>query len=351
MVRSVRIVRNVEFARLFDAFFITAITTILVIRFFLKIFGYPQIGNKTLHIAHLLPGALLMLVAILVLLAAVNRAARAFAAVVAGIGFGLVWDELGKFITKDNNYFFSATPGLIYLTFVILYLVVRYSAQRRLTQDDYIANVLDLLKDASIKDLDEREYLHARELLSHVSPRHILYEPTKEMLERVRPAPNRRPSLLDDIINGFKWPLLALNRRPFFGRLTVMIAILYGAASVVAAIAFLAAANVSNTQHLAAILRGDESDWVGGASGLLSAGCIAVATNKYRHGRIRQAYRFFELGLLVNIFLGQVVLFFKSEGVALAWLAITLFLLVNLELLAEESAVRRRHQPSVKVPV
>src|ERR1700688_3163 len=174
MIRLVRIVRNVEFAQLFDAFFITSITTILVVRFYLKITGYPQIGNSTLHISHLLPGSLLMLIAVLVLLGAVNRATRNFAAVLAGVGFGLVWDELGKFITKNNNYFFHATPGLIYLTFVILYLVVRYTAQRRFTQNDYMANVLDLLKDAAIKELDVREYEHAKELLSHVSSQHTL---------------------------------------------------------------------------------------------------------------------------------------------------------------------------------
>ena len=187
MIRLVRIVRNVEFAQLFDAFFITAITTILAVRFYLKITGYPQIGGSTLHISHLLPGSLLMLASVLVLLSAVNRAARGFSAVLAGVGFGLVWDELGKFVTKNNNYFFHATPGLIYLTFVILYLVVRYSAQRRFTENDYMANVLDLLKDAAIKDLDKREYQHAKELLAHVSPNHALYGPVKAMLELVKP--------------------------------------------------------------------------------------------------------------------------------------------------------------------
>jgi membrane-anchored glycerophosphoryl diester phosphodiesterase (GDPDase) len=116
MIRLVRIVRNVEFAQLFDTFFISAITTILAVRFYLKVTGYPEIGTSNLHISHLLPGSLLMLASVLVLLAAVNRAARGFAAITAGIGFGLCWDELGKFITKDNDYFFHATPGLIYIT-------------------------------------------------------------------------------------------------------------------------------------------------------------------------------------------------------------------------------------------
>src|SRR5262245_14632950 len=101
MSRIVHIVRNVEFAQLFDSFFISAITTILVVRAYLELTGFPQVASSTLHISHLLPGSLLMLASILVLLSAVNRAARGFSAVLAGIGFGLVWDELGKFITKN----------------------------------------------------------------------------------------------------------------------------------------------------------------------------------------------------------------------------------------------------------
>jgi hypothetical protein len=336
MIRLVRLVRNVEFAQLFDTFFITAITTILVVRFYLKITGYPQIGGSTLHISHLLPGMLLMLLALMVLLGAVNRAARGFAAVTGGLGFGLAWDELGKFITNDNNYFFHATPGLIYLTFVILYLIVRYSSQRRFTEDDYMANLLDLIKDAAIKDLDPREYQHAKELLGHVSKSNALYGPAKEMLERVRPTAARQPSLLDRIINDIKKPLVSLSRREFFSRLVVGIAVAYGFAALVASVLFFAAATLPDNYQVSTILRGDETDFIGGLSALISAVLAGAATYKYRQGRASRAFRLFEQSLLVNIFIGQVVLFFKSEGVAIFWLAVTLFLLVNLELLSGE---------------
>jgi hypothetical protein len=340
MTRFVRIVRNVEFTQLFDTFFITAITTILVIRFALKLSGYPQIGGSTLHIAHLLPGSLLMLAAVLVLLAAVNRGARGFAAFIAGLGFGLVWDELGKFITKDNDYFFHATPGLIYITFVVLYLLVRYTGQRRFTQDDYMANVLDLLKDAAIKDLDEREYKHAKELMTHVSPRHVLYGPAKAMLESVKPSPMRRPSLLDKAIFWVKWPLHTLSRQSYFPRLIITVALVYGFASLAAAAFFLAGASLPDSRHVTSILQGDESDIFGGVSALISALLAAAASVKYFSGHIRQAYKYFEQSLLVNVFIGQVVLFFKSQGIAIVWLAVTLFLLLNLEILAAEKHTR-----------
>lgn len=332
----VRVVRNVEFVQLFDSFFITAISTILVVRFYLKITGYPQVGGSTLHIAHLLPGTLLLLGAVILLLTAVNRAARGFAAIMAGLGFGLAWDELGKFITKNNNYFFHATPGLIYLTFVILYLIIRYISQRSFTQDEYMANLLDLIKDAAIKDLDEHEYAHARQLLAHVSKDHYFYEPVRHMMASVRPNIKREPSLLDKAVGLVKKPLLELSRQTFFSKLVISIAFVYGFASLAAAAFFFAGATLPDNYHVSTLLEGDESDIIGGISALASAVLAVIAMFKYQTGHVRRAYRYFEQGLLVNIFLGQVVLFFKSQGVAIFWLAITLFLLVNLELLAAE---------------
>jgi len=340
MAKYVRIVRNVEFAQLFDTFFITAITTILVIRFYLKVTGYPQIGGSTLHISHLLPGSLFMLAAVLVLLAAVNRGARGFAAFLAGLGFGFVWDELGKFITKNNNYFFHATPGLIYITFVVLYLIVRYASQRKLTENDYIANVLDLLKDAAIKDLDVREYEHAKQLLAHVSRDHVLYGSTKAMLESVKPSPMREPSLLDKFINALKWPLVTLSRQKFFPRLVITVALIYGFISLAAAAFFAAGATLPDSRHVITLLQGDESDIAGAIAALVSALFSLVAAYRYFAGHISRAYKLFEQSLLVNIFMGQVILFFKSQAVALTWLAFTLLLLINLEMLAAEKAPR-----------
>jgi hypothetical protein len=339
MARIVRIVRNVEFAQLFDAFFISAISTILIIRFYLKLAGYPQIGSSFLHISHLLPGVLMMLAATLVLLATINRGARGFSAVLAGIGFGFAWDELGKFITKDNDYFFRATPGLIYLTFVIMYLIVRYTAQRRLTENDYLANVIDLLKDAVINDLDVREYEHAKDLLSHVSPGHPLYAQTKAMLESVKPSPLRQPSLLDKLFYAIKRPLIKLSRQGFFPRLVVSVAIVYGFISLLEAILFFIGASFNDSHSVNSFLAGDESDVVGGVAALASAFFTTLGVNRYFKGFTTKAYRLFELGLLVNIFIGQIILFFKNPDAAVVWLGITLFLLVNLEMLSSDRRI------------
>lgn len=342
-MRVVRIVRNVEFSRLFDSFFIAAISTILIIRFYLEITGYPQISGDTLHISHLLPGALLMLLAILAMLIAVNRSVRDFSAIVAGVGFGLVWDEIGKFITKNNDYFFQEAPGLIYLTFVGLYLLARYVEQKRLTQDEYIANVIDLLKDAAIKDLDIREYEHAKELMTHVSPNHTLYGPTLAMLEAVKPSPEREPLLIDKIIYTLILPLRRLSEWTHFARLVISISILYGLVSIAAAAFFLYGAVVGEfigSIHFS-LLSGDESNWIGAVSALVSAIYVAVGAYKYSRGKRSRAYRIFETALLINIFVGQIVLFFKSPWIAMGSLAVTLTLLISVKVLISEESHRR----------
>ena len=55
---------------------------------------------------------------------------RTFIAFIGGCGFGWFIDELGKFITRDVNYFFKPTIALIYFVFIAMYLVFR-GIQRR----------------------------------------------------------------------------------------------------------------------------------------------------------------------------------------------------------------------------
>lgn len=343
MVKFVRVVRNVEFNKLFDDFFISSVTTILVIRFYLKLTGYPQIGGPSLHISHMLPGAILMLVALLLLLAAVNRAVRDFSAMIGGIGFGLIWDELGKYITKDNNYFFKPTPGLIYMTFVLLYLTARWVGQKRLTQDDYLANVLDLLKDSAVKDLDQREHDHAKELFGHVSDRHPMYKPTKALLEAAKPTQTSENTVIDRLINHIMAPLYFLSARSYFPVMVLLVSFLYGLASLGLSAFFLTGAVKDSLQLNFSILRGEITDAIGGLSMLASAGFIFIGAVRYRLDRHHRAYRFFEQALLINILVGQVILFFKNATIAIADLAVTLFLLVNLQIL---DAVTKRRRVS-----
>ena len=52
-----------------------------------------------------------MVLAIGILLIFLGRGARRPAALIGGVGFGFFIDELGKFITEDNDYFFKPAAG------------------------------------------------------------------------------------------------------------------------------------------------------------------------------------------------------------------------------------------------
>src|SRR6476646_6174294 len=115
--------RRMDLGSLQDTVLVCAVATVLVIRLQLWITNYPQLGGGRLHIAHLLWGGLLMLIAIGLLLSYLGPKVRRTAAVLGGIGFGFFVDELGKFITKDNNYFFKPAAAVIYVVFVLLFFL------------------------------------------------------------------------------------------------------------------------------------------------------------------------------------------------------------------------------------
>src|SRR5215467_702384 len=99
--------RDADLGPLSEIFFVSGVVALLLTRFYLALTGFPQLGGAGLHIAHLLWGGLLMLVALVLLLAFVGRSMQRTAALLGGVGFGLLIDEVGKFLTSSNDYFFQ----------------------------------------------------------------------------------------------------------------------------------------------------------------------------------------------------------------------------------------------------
>ncbi|HEX3732226.1 MAG TPA: hypothetical protein VHU91_04800 [Mycobacteriales bacterium] len=123
---------------------VTAVATVLITRVILAASDYPKVGGKTLHIAHVLWGGLLMVVAMMVLLSFVGPVVRPLAAVIAGVGFGLFIDEVGKFVTNRSDYFFRPAPAIMYVVIVLLVLSINaFHGRRGHHQAEYLAGAVD----------------------------------------------------------------------------------------------------------------------------------------------------------------------------------------------------------------
>ncbi|GAP14812.1 hypothetical protein LARV_02588 [Longilinea arvoryzae] len=98
-------------------------STVIITRLFLELTGYPQLGNSELHIAHVLWGGLLLFIAALLPLIFLNQWVFTLTAIFGGVGVGLFIDEVGKFITQTNNYFYPPAAPIIYGFFLLTVLV------------------------------------------------------------------------------------------------------------------------------------------------------------------------------------------------------------------------------------
>jgi len=139
-------------------------------RLFLELANYPQLGGGELHIAHVLWGGLLLFAASLLPLILANRWVYPLGAVLAGSGVGLFIDEVGKFITATNDYFYPAAAPIIYAFFLLVVLV--YTRIRRDPPPDprlELYHALDALEEVLDHDLDADEQRDLQKRLELVS--------------------------------------------------------------------------------------------------------------------------------------------------------------------------------------
>jgi len=144
--------------------------SVVLTRLFLEITGYPKLGNSELHIAHVLWGGLLLFIASLLPIILANRWVYIVNAICAGIGVGLFIDEVGKFITQSNDYFYPAAATIIYAFFlitVLIYFQVRKPPIRDARSELYRA--LESIEDVLDHDLDIQEHDRLVSRLKYVS--------------------------------------------------------------------------------------------------------------------------------------------------------------------------------------
>ncbi|MGC3863590.1 hypothetical protein ACPSM1_25815 [Micromonospora chersina] len=129
------LIRSAAGAERVELFLVSAVLCIGATRAVLAAADYPQVGSGGLHVAHVLWGGLGMLAGQLVSLLFLGPRVARLAAVVGGVGFGLFIDEVRKFLTADNNYFYEPVAAIIYGTVILVWLVVRLGVHRRPLSD------------------------------------------------------------------------------------------------------------------------------------------------------------------------------------------------------------------------
>ncbi len=132
--------------------------TIAVTRLFLEITGYPQVGGGEVHLAHVLWGGLIWFAGSLLPLLFADKRAFDLSAVLIGVGSGLFMDEVGKFITISNNYFYPAAAPIIYAFFllaILVYQIVRKESP--LTPRERLYCVIEQFEELIEGDLSQIE--------------------------------------------------------------------------------------------------------------------------------------------------------------------------------------------------
>jgi hypothetical protein len=310
--------RNVRARDQLELFLLAAVSSLLLVRFYLHVAGYPQIGGGGLHIAHMLWGGTLMLVALALALSFLGARVQRLVAIVGGAGFGIFIDELGKFITHDNDYFYQPAIGLIYAIFIILYLTFNFLS-RTLPHSSrtYQLNALSQLEEAIVHDLDPTEKARVRELLARADQSDPITRRLQRFLASIRTVTPAAPGKKTRLVNWLDKMYEAFWRRrdsELLVRSFFLIQILLFMSGVVVSV-------YANLDGLVALFGSDLPlpTWlaVGQLLSVGVAGVFVVWGVLLLPRSHRRAYEQFRRATLVNILLTQFFLFSRIEFGAL----------------------------------
>ncbi|HEY5629087.1 MAG TPA: hypothetical protein VIR16_06215 [Candidatus Limnocylindrales bacterium] len=310
--------RDAEAPMLFESFFVAAVASFLGIRWFLAAAGYPRVGSGGIHIAHMLWGGALMLLALLLLLAFLDRSVTHAAAVIAGLGFGTFIDEIGKFVTADNNYFFRPAIALIYGVFVVAFLLARVLVgQRRLTPDEALRNALAHMAGTPTRGIEPDDRARVAELLRQADPADPRTGLARQYLAAV-PSVAEHDSPIEIIVARVNALYERVMATPAADPVLVGGMAVYAILAIVGVVVVVALGRSSESSDAAAVATVAQigSSLVGAA--LIGRGIVALSTSRIA------AYHWFLRGLLVWILVTQVFVFYTTQLGGLGGLVIDL---------------------------
>ena len=341
--RPRRLTRNIEAPLLFESFFVAAVASFLGIRWFLAATGYPRIGSAGIHVAHMLWGGLLLLAAVLLLVGFLDRSVSHGAAVIAGLGFGTFIDEIGKFVTSDNDYFFRPSIALIYGVFVIVFLVSRaLVGRRRVTGAEALANALSLMAGAPSRGLEPEDRARIQELLDLANPADARTGLAASYLAAIPAVPDHAGpvEIVSDRLAAAYAQVMGVS---WADEAVVVGVIAYAVLAVVGVVFVTASPAQGGTVDLSVATAAQVGSTIVGAL-LIGIGALAL-----RESRL-EAYRWFQRGLLVWILVTQVFVFYSSQLGGLLGLAIDLVAYGSLRYaIGQERAAARASRASQPV--
>lgn len=336
-------IRHIKFQDLLEDFMIAAIVAILGIRIYLELTGYPQIGNETLHISHMLWGGLLMSAALSLLLIFLNDSIKRLAAIIGGLGFGTFIDEIGKFITQDNNYFYQPSFAIMYIIFISIYIAMRaYSKHKNFSPKEYLINSLEIMKEAVIYDLDQEEKKRALEYLQRADQKDEITQAIYKLYKDIDAVHPSKPNIFLQLWDRLKTFYYNLVSKKWFPITINTFFIIKSILTSITTVSFFIRTFSSLEIPLIQLITQSRSisEIAASLSAHISGLFVIIGVISMRKERIK-AYRWFKRSLLISIFLTYVFLFYTNQLEAFAGLVFNILLLATLNYMIVQEKLAR----------
>ncbi len=338
--------RNVRARDQLEIFLLAAVSSLLLVRLYLHLTGYPQIGSGGLHIAHMLWGGALMLVALAIVLSFLGARALRVAAIIGGTGFGIFIDEIGKFITRDNDYFYRPAVGIIYAIFIIMYLTFNFlSRSHRLTSREYQLNALAHLEEAIVQNMDPAEKVRVGQLLAHANQNDPVTRRLQKFLDDVQTIKPHQPGRLRQFLDKADRTYEKFWQRRTSHTLVKTFFLL----EVFIFVGSVGTVIYRNVDGALTMFNGTvpfSTELVVGQviSSVIAASFAIYGAILLRHSRMG-AYEQFRRATLVNIFLTQFFMFLRIDFGALPGFFFNLFILALIGFaMNQERRMQSRHR-------
>jgi len=327
-------------------FLVTAAASVLLTRLFLFVFDYPSIGGTHFHIAHAIFGGALLTASYLLLLCFHGRRVRQLTAVLAGLGFGQFIDEIGKFITRDNNYFYQPVPVIIYVCFIMMFFAYRRLEQYTLKDPRELA--YDLIE--KLEDLADNKFFHQNRAEIKETISKILMAPkssyqyfahgVNQLIEAIPTRMNPRPHrIATRIRSSWKWlDDFSSERRPvFYGMIGIFLVYVGLTFWTMTTFIYRVSQDTLNPALLGFNSRIDWAVYLAELSSqVVSALWMCQGFVKLVRRQRRKALVLFKNGIAINILITHVFAFYIEQFSAAISLSIMLILFVLVENILDE---------------